>query len=123
MEYYPSNVPKGKDVDGSVRTQCVITIRGGSSRNRLLLLCDSYREGIALLEQAMIQLDSIEIGRLTWLIGWRKDNMKFTQRLEIRLSKEQMKGIIKISKEEWITIGETIRKSVIFYLNNRDKIK
>lgn len=49
--------------------------------------------------------------------------MKFTQRLEIRLSKEQMKGIIKISKEEWITIGETIRKSVIFYLNNRDKIK
>lgn len=65
MEYYPSNVPKGKDVDGSVRTQCVITIRGGSSRNRLLLLCDSYREGIALLEQAMIQLDSIEIGRLT----------------------------------------------------------
>lgn len=62
MESYQSNVPKEKIAEGSAKKQYVITIKDGSGLNKMYLTCDSWQNGIALLDQAMIQLDSIGFG-------------------------------------------------------------
>lgn len=65
MEYSALNAKKGQNVEKFAKTQCVITIRDGKGRGKIYLSCDSWKTGTALLEQAMIQLDSIGTGLRT----------------------------------------------------------
>lgn len=57
MEYYRLSAKKVQNVGKFAAEQCVITINAGKGQGKLLLSCDSWGEGTALLEVAMENLD------------------------------------------------------------------
>ena len=66
MGFFPLNAKKGKSAGRYAKGRCLITITDGSesdkAENKIFLSCTSWRNGIALLDQAMIRLDETASG-------------------------------------------------------------